>query len=97
VVLCEEGRAEFPDFGWVRILAVRRAWRKRGLGKALLLHAFGELYRRGWRKAGLGVDAGNLTGALGLYTGVGMSEIYRIDRYAKELRPGVDLLDPTAR
>ena len=33
--------------GWIRTLGVRRPWRKRGLGEALLLHSFGEYYRRG--------------------------------------------------
>ena len=29
-----------PELGWVRVLGVRRPWRGRGLGRALLLHAF---------------------------------------------------------
>jgi len=33
--------------GWVSRLSVRRPWRKRGLGEALLLHAFNEFYKRG--------------------------------------------------
>ncbi|HSB02116.1 MAG TPA: GNAT family N-acetyltransferase, partial [Anaerolineales bacterium] len=33
--------------GWVGTLGVRRLWRKRGLGEALLLHSFGEFYKRG--------------------------------------------------
>lgn len=78
--------------GWVHALGVRRAWRKRGLGMALLLHSFGEFYRRGYRKAGLGVDASNLTGALRLYERAGMSVFRRYDRYELELRPGKELM-----
>ena len=58
--------------GWVAALGVRRAWRGRGLGKALLLRSFGELYRRGCARASLGVDADNPTGATRLYEQAGM-------------------------
>ena len=76
-----------PEMGWVTELAVRRAWRRRGLGLALLRHALREFYRRGKRKVALGVDAESLTGATCLYERAGM----RVDRlytvYRKELRP----------
>lgn len=76
---------------WVDKLIVRRAWRQRGLGLALLHHAFGEFWRRGWPKAVLGVDAGSLTGATRLYERAGMVADRQWDRYAKELRPGKEL------
>ncbi len=76
--------------GYVGSLGVRKAWRGRGLGRNLLLHAFGEFYRRGRRGAALDVDAQSLTGATGLYESVGMTETYRNAAYAKELRPGRD-------
>jgi GNAT superfamily N-acetyltransferase len=78
--------------GWVNILGVRRAWRKRGLGLALLHYTFGEFYRRGWRRAGLSVDASSLTGAVQLYERAGMSVARRYDRYEKELRAGKELM-----
>lgn len=78
--------------GWVHTLGVRRAWRKRGIGTALLRHSFGEFYRRGYHKAGLGVDASNLTGALRLYERAGMSVFRQYDRYELELRPGKELM-----
>jgi ribosomal protein S18 acetylase RimI-like enzyme len=87
----ERSDPEAP-MGWVHALGVRRAWRKRGLGMALLLHSFGEFYRRGYRKAGLGVDASNLTGALRLYERAGMSVFRQYDRYELELRPGKELM-----
>lgn len=59
--------------GWVGSLGVRPAWRGRGLGRALLLHTFGEFQRRGERRVGLGVDSENATGATRLYESVGMS------------------------
>jgi mycothiol synthase len=77
--------------GWIRSLGVRRPWRKRGLGKALLLHSFGEYYRRGMRTIGLGVNAHNPTGATRLYQRVGMHAASEHVTYEKELRPGRDI------
>ena len=74
-----------PELGWVRILGVRRSWRRRGLGRALLLHAFAEFRRRGLSRAGLGVDAESLTGAHKLYESAGMRVAARYDIYEKEL------------
>ena len=79
------------DRGWVRSLGVRRPWRKRGLGLALLRHSFNEFYRRGKHKVGLGVDAQNLTGALRIYENAGMHVDQAFDFYEKELRPGRDI------
>jgi mycothiol synthase len=58
--------------GYVGALGVRRAWRGRGYGRALLLHTFREFRRRGLTRATLGVDASNATGATRLYESVGM-------------------------
>ena len=58
---------------------------RKGVGDALLRHAFGELYRRGARRVGLGVDAENPTGATRLYERVGMRVAYQSDVYAKKL------------
>jgi mycothiol synthase len=59
--------------GWVAALGVRRPWRGRGLGRALLLHVFGEFYRRGMPRVSLGVDAESPTGATRLYESAGMT------------------------
>jgi len=80
-----------PSLGWINSLGVRRPWRKRGVGQALLQHAFGEFYRRDTRSVGLGVDAQNLTGALRLYEKVGMHVALQFDQYEKELRPGKEI------
>lgn len=61
-----------PELGRVQVLGVRRPWRKRGVGRALLLHAFTAFRRRGLTGAILGVDAESLTGAHRLYEQVGM-------------------------
>jgi mycothiol synthase len=77
--------------GWIRTLGVRRPWRKRGLGEALLLQSFGEFYNRGTKTIGLGVDAQNPTGATRLYQKVGMHAASEFVTYEKELRPGRDV------
>ena len=56
----------------VALLGVRKPWRRRGLGLALLHQSFCEFYRRGERTVGLGVDAQNPTGATQLYERAGM-------------------------
>lgn len=76
--------------GWVDTLAVRRPWRRQGLGMALLLHSFGEFYRRGKYKVGLGVDSQNLTGATRLYERAGMHVARIYISYEKELRAGIE-------
>ena len=77
--------------GWVEVVGVRRPWRNRGLGLALLRHAFTEYHRRGTHRVNLSVDAESITGAPRLYGRAGMRvrESYII--HLKELRPGVDL------
>jgi ribosomal protein S18 acetylase RimI-like enzyme len=57
--------------GWLKDLAVRESQRGRGLGRSLLLHGFREFARRGAPRVGLKVNAGNPTGAVGLYERAG--------------------------
>ena len=74
------------DEGHIRYLGVRPAWRRRGIGLALLLHSFADFYRRGHPKVGLGVDGTSPTGAERLYLKAGMSIILRSLVYEKVLR-----------
>lgn len=91
MALNRETSDEDPDAGWVRVLAVRRPWRKQGLGLALLLHSFAALRQRGKKRAGLGVDSGSLTGATRLYEKAGM-HVHRVfDSFEIEIRPGREL------
>ena len=91
VNLCRPHSYYDPSIGWVSSLGVRRPWRKRGIGLALLRHSFNEFYRRGKRKVGLGVDAQNLTGALRLYENAGMHVDQAYDHYEKELHGGTEI------
>ncbi|HEX2033712.1 MAG TPA: GNAT family N-acetyltransferase [Chloroflexota bacterium] len=82
------------SLGHVGQLGVRRPWRRRGLGLALLRTAFAEFYRRGTRQVYLAVDARSLTGATRLYERAGMRVALHFARYHKVLRAGID---PAAR
>ncbi|HEU5277717.1 MAG TPA: GNAT family N-acetyltransferase [Gaiellaceae bacterium] len=73
--------------GYVELLGVRRAYRRRGVGEMLLRHAFRALHARGKHGAELHVDAESLTGATRLYTRVGMTAHPRFATWEKELRP----------
>jgi mycothiol synthase len=75
------------DAGWIDSVGVRKPWRGRGIGMALLRTAFGEFYRRGERRCALGVDADNTTGATRLYERAGMRVFWEAVIYEKELVP----------
>lgn len=75
---------QYPGEGWVDQLAVQESHRGRGIAKALLVTAFSELRRRGETKLGLNTDS--RTGALGLYTGIGMELDHTFVRWSKTLR-----------
>jgi mycothiol synthase len=72
-------RSGDQELGWVATLGVAKAWRRRGLGEALLRTAFQALHARGLRRVGLGVDAENATGALRLYERAGMRKVRQAD------------------
>jgi mycothiol synthase len=69
--------------GWVETLGVRKRWRGRGIGEALLRHAFPEFHRRGITRSSLNVDSTNETGAVALYERVGMHVARQYDTYEK--------------
>ena len=71
--------------GFVDELGVRRAWRGRGLGLALLRLAFAEFWRRDERSIALSVDSENLTGATALYERAGMQVEFEMTIYRKDL------------
>jgi GNAT superfamily N-acetyltransferase len=71
--------------GWLRSVFVRRQWRRRGLGKAIVLRSLQVFRDRGMTSAGLGVDADNPMGAMGLYTGTGFVTEVRSSAYRKPM------------
>jgi ribosomal protein S18 acetylase RimI-like enzyme len=80
-------RSGDPGYGWVGTLGVRRAWRRRGIGEALLRHSFRALHDRGRRSVRLSVDAESSTGAARLYERAGMRVIRQSNTWQLSLEP----------
>jgi mycothiol synthase len=80
------------ECGLVDEFGVRHAWRRRGIGRALLLEAFGALHARGLKAVELTVDSDNASDALGVYASVGMKAMHQRSTFVRELRPGKNLV-----
>jgi len=77
-----------PREGWIHDLAVRRPWRGRGLGHALLLAGMRVLRdATGIDSILLTVDRENPTGALGLYRKAGFEVVYEQRAWEALLNP----------
>jgi len=66
-------------------LFVRRPWRRRGLGRALLAASLHVFKTCGLTTAGLGVDAENPSGAVRLYESLGYRPYQRLASYRKPM------------
>ncbi len=75
--------------GWIDILGVRRAYRKQGLGTALLLAGLRNLRDAGAQQAALGCDSENPTGATRIYERVGFVVHKTRAVYRKPMRDGM--------
>ena len=73
-----------PDIGWVQQLGVVKGQRQRGLGTALLRHAFVEFWKRDMRLVGLAVQAEN-EAAVALYEAAGMKRVQQYDEYQQSI------------
>jgi mycothiol synthase len=71
--------------GWLESVFTRRAWRNRGLAKALIARSLHLLAQRGLNTAALGVDADNPSGALRLYESFGFVVFERGTAWRKPL------------
>lgn len=71
--------------GWLDSVFTRRAWRRRGLARALIIRSLHLLRERGLETAALGVDAGNPSGALGLYEAVGFGVTEKMTAWRRPL------------
>ncbi|WBS05264.1 GNAT family N-acetyltransferase [Pseudoduganella sp. SL102] len=71
---CVAGVAICWNVPFVKDVVVAPAWRRRGLGAALMQHAFAWFARRGHPHVDLKVDGGNVD-ARGLYRRLGMREM----------------------
>jgi ribosomal protein S18 acetylase RimI-like enzyme len=71
--------------GWIDVVGVRRAWRGRGIAKALLRRTFEGFASLGVTRVLLNVDAESPTGATRLYESLGMHVRRRFDLFEKHL------------
>jgi mycothiol synthase len=83
--ICREREDDGETIGWISLIGVQPPWRGRGLGEALLVHSLHALHSRGRRRAALNVDVDNTTGALRLYTKVGMKPTPAFTVWSKTL------------
>jgi GNAT superfamily N-acetyltransferase len=72
--------------GYTENISVRKAWRKRGVARALIANSFRLLKDLGMKEAALGVDALNPNGALQLYEKMGFKVDKEWKTYRKPLR-----------
>jgi len=82
-IWAEENRGLAVKRGWLERVSVRRPWRRRGVARALIVSALRGLAERGIGEAMLGVDAENVSGALGLYESLGFEVKQRGATYRK--------------
>jgi ribosomal protein S18 acetylase RimI-like enzyme len=85
LIACALHWKEMQGRGWVKDLVVRESERGRGLGKALLHHAFRAYAARGADRVGLKVDSTNPTGAPRLYERLGFVTDQRLGIWQKRL------------
>jgi len=71
--------------GWLDSVFVRRPWRKRGLGAAIVARSLVRLKEAGMSEAMLGVDSDNPSGALALYERAGFQVHQRSAAYRKPM------------
>jgi mycothiol synthase len=76
---------ESPEAPLIDDLAVRPAYRRRGIGRALMLSGMRRIAERGYRVVGLAVDADNPNQALRLYQSLGFVIQSRGTVYRKEV------------
>ena len=90
--VCRAPQPGAPRRARISDLGIRPPWRRRGIGRALLLHAFAVLSNRGFDNAVLSVDTESKSGAPALYEKVGMRSVRASHTYVKELRAGRNLV-----
>jgi len=81
----EENAALGISRGWLDSVFTRRAWRRRGLARALIVRSLHLLRDRGLATAALGVDADNPSGAFGLYESAGFHPTERFVAWRKPM------------
>ena len=85
-VFAEENRQLGLKRGWLESVFTRRAWRRRGVARALIVRSLHLLRDNGLEVAALGVDADNPSGAYGLYESAGFAVTERFTQWRKPMK-----------
>lgn len=81
-----EPGSQLPSFPMIDDLAVRPAYRRRGIGRALMISGMRSIAERGYPAIGLAVDVDNTNNALRLYQSLGFIVKWHGTVYQKELQ-----------
>ena len=92
--VCNDGQ---PGDLYIGLVGTLRDYRRRGLASAMLGDVLAAAAAAGFATASLGVDADSLTGAVGVYEGVGFVEQYRMVAYQRALDGDQRALDGDRR
>mgnify|MGYP005850655669 FL=1 len=79
-----------PNAAWIDTVGVRKAWRRRGLARALLSAMFAQMRTRGFDEVQLEVDTENTSHAVTLYEQAGMEVAKTYLIHQKTFRQGGD-------
>lgn len=71
--------------GWTEDISTRKAWRRRGIAKALIARSMHLHKEKGMKEVGLGVDTFNPSGALKLYEDLGYKKEKTFVNYRKPM------------
>ncbi|HQU35413.1 MAG TPA: GNAT family N-acetyltransferase [Anaerolineales bacterium] len=90
-ILCNAKLVEFPNTGRVGSVFTNPKFRRKGVGKNLMLSAFNAFYQNGMRRVILDTDAQSFTDSAKFYTSFGMKIYRREFLYEKEIRAGEEI------
>ena len=89
--MCNAKLVEFPNTGRVGSVFSHPKFRRRGVGRALMLSAFHAFYQGGMRRIILDTDSQSFSESSKFYTSLGMHIYRREFLYEKEIRAGQEI------
>jgi mycothiol synthase len=90
-ILCNAKLVEFKNTGRVGSVFSHPKFRRRGVGRALMLSAFNAFYQSGMRRIILDTDSQSFSESSRFYTSLGMNIYRREFLYEKEIRAGQEI------
>lgn len=87
-ILCNAKLVERNDTGRVGSVFVRRAYRRKRIGQALMKTAFNAFWNKSIKRIILDTDSESFSESIKFYSGLGMKPYRREFLFEKEIRPG---------